>query len=124
MSNTCYGNNTVFNDEDIDSGPGSGITCVRRGSMFSGGTLKRENGDTVQCNNGVVRCKKESGSLTIYTHGDFQRNGMYTCCINGLCINARILTNTKYTTLFNSSELNEFHYLSCLILLFFRHSND
>ena len=109
MSNTCFGNNTVFNDEDIDAE--SGFTCFRRGSMSTAGILMNQNGDIVQCNTGVVRCKKESGLLTIYTHGDFRRDGMYNCCINGLCINARIYRNSIYTTIFNSSELNEFHYL-------------
>ena len=82
-----------------------------------------EKGEVFLCNTGVVCCKKESGSLTIYTHGDFRRDGVYNCCINGLCINARIYRNSIYTTLFNSSELNEFYYLSLLLLLFFSHSS-
>ena len=123
MSNTCFGNNTVFNDEDVDDDVESGITCFRRGSMSTAGILMNQKGEVLECNTGVVRCKNESGSLTIYTHGDFRRDGMYNCCIDGLCINARIYRNINYTTIFKSSELNEFHYLSFLLLLFFSHSN-
>ena len=123
MSNTCFGNNTVFNDKDVHGNVGNGITCFRRGSMSTASILRSEKGEVVQCDTSVVRCKKESGSLTIYTHGDFRRDGMYNCCISGLCISTRIYRNSNYTTSFNSSELNEFHHLSFLTLLFFRHSN-
>ena len=93
MSNTCYGNNTVFNEEDIDDGAESGITCFRRRSMSKPSTLINKNGENVSCNEGTVRCMPGNGYLTIYTQGGFQRNGMYTCCIDGLCISMRILQN-------------------------------
>ena len=32
QSGICYGNNTVFNEDNVDDGPDSGITCFRRGS--------------------------------------------------------------------------------------------
>ena len=123
MSNTCFGNNTVFNDEEVHGDVESGITCFRRGSMSTASTLINQKGEFVLCNTGTVRCVPENGSLTIYTQGNFIRDGMYTCCIDGLCINARIYRHINYTTIFNSSELNEFHYLSFLLLLFFSHSN-
>ena len=54
-SNTCYGNNTVFNKEDIDSGAESEITCFRKGSMSTAGILKHPNGSIVGNDSGFVQ---------------------------------------------------------------------
>ena len=52
-----------------------------------------------------------NGFLTVYTQGNFglARNGMYTCCIDGVCISTRIYTNSEYNNLFDSGELHEFY---------------
>ena len=87
MSNTCYGNNAVFNENIIDNGLESGITCFRRGSMSTAGTLTDPDGNRVNCGNidNPVLCESGSRSLTLDTQGNGVRNGMYTCCIDGLC---------------------------------------
>ena len=109
QSNTCYGNNTVFNENDVDT-PDSGITCVIRGSTSTAGTLTNFLGYDVACDSGVVRCVPGSGFLIVYTQSNFNsaRNGMYTCCIDGLCISTRIYFETDYNDLFDSGELHEF----------------
>ena len=109
MSNTCYGNNTVFNQEDIDSA-NSGITCFRKGSMSTTGILKKPNGGgTVNCGNGFVQCKLVSGFLILFTQPDFPQSndGKYTCCIDGSSISARIYTNNSYNAFLNLCELLE-----------------
>ena len=110
QSNICYGNNTVFNESNVDDGPDSGITCFRRGSTSTAGTLMNFDGDDVACDSGVVRCVLGNGSLTVYTQGNFgpSRNGMYTCCIDGLCISTRIYTRPEYNNLFDSGELHQY----------------
>ena len=110
QASTCYGNNTVFNENYVDDGPESGITCFRRGSTSTAGTLMNFLGDDVACDAGVIRCVPGNGSLTVYTVAGFSsvRNGMYTCCIDGVCINTRIYTNSEYNNLFDSGELHEF----------------
>ena len=113
MSNTCYGNNTVFNENTIDDGLESGITCFRRGSTSTAGTLMDPDGDIVNCGNNPIRCMTGIGSLTVYTEGNFgngDRNGMYTCCIDGLCISVRIFRDQDYDDLFDppGSELHKF----------------
>ena len=113
MSNTCYGNNTVFNKEDIDSGAESGITCFRNGSSSTAGTLTNQDGESVACDSGVVQCVIGNGSLTFFTRDDFgqMRNGKYTCCIDGSCISARILTDGTYRSCLDSCELFEVKYI-------------
>ena len=110
QSNICYGNNTVFNENDVDDGPDSGITCFRRGSTSTEYTLTNVLGDNQACDSGVVRCVPGSGFLTVYavTGCGSSRNGMYTCCIDGLCISTRIHTRSEYNDLFDSGELYEF----------------
>ena len=117
MSNTCYANNTVFNKEDIDSGAESGITCFRKGSMSTNGTLMNQDGESVACDSGVVQCVIGNGSLTFFTLPNFssRRNGKYTCCIDGSCISARILTNKSYNDFLNSCELLEAKYIYTII---------
>ena len=107
QSGICYGNNTVFNDNDVHDGPESGITCFVRGSTSMIITLTYNDGDNVGCDTGVVRCVPGSGFLTVYTFGNFGRNGMYTCCIGGVCMNTRIYTDLQYNNLFDSGELHE-----------------
>ena len=109
MSNTCYGSNTVFNEKDIDNGADSGITCFRKGSMSTAGTLMNNNGENVACDSGVVQCVIGNGYLTFFTLNNFlsSRNGKYTCCIDGSCISARILTNNAYNNFLDSCELLE-----------------
>ena len=104
MSNTCYGNNTVFNEDTIDDGPESGVTCFRRGSTSTAGTLMNPAGNIVNCGNGPIHCETGNGSLTVYTEGSFgngDRNGMYTCCIDGRCISVRIFRREEYDDLFD-----------------------
>ena len=107
QSGICYGNNTVFNEDNVDDGPDSGITCFRRGSTSMAITLTDFLGEDIGCGNGVVRCVPGSGSLIVYTQGSFSsgRSGMYTCCIDGLCISTRIYTNSLYNDLFDLGEL-------------------
>ena len=107
QSNTCYGNNTVFNENYVDDGPDSGITCFVRGSTSTAGTLTYKVYD-VLCDVGTVQCVPGSGSLTVYTQENFNSNGMYTCCIDGLCISTRIYINLFYNNLFDSGELHEY----------------
>ena len=113
MSNTCYGNYTVFNKEDIDSG---GITCFRKGSMSTNGTLMNQDGESV-CDSDAVQCEIGNGSLTFFTLPNFEptNNGSYTCCISGSCISARILTNKSYSDFLNSCELLEAKYIHTII---------
>ena len=113
MSNTCYGNHTVFNKEDIDSGAESEITCFKKGSVSAAGILKYPNGSIVGNDSGVVRYEIGNGSLTFSTLPDFEptNNGNYTCCIDGSCIIARILTNNSYNEFLNSCELLEVKYI-------------
>ena len=115
MSNTCYGNYTVFNKEDIDSG---GITCFRKGSMSTNGTLMNQDGESVACDSDEIRCEIGNGSLTFFTLPDFEptNNESYTCCIDGSCISARILTNNSYNDFFNSCELLEAKYIIYTII--------
>ena len=110
MSSTCYGSNTVFNKEDIDSGAESGITCFRKGSMSLAGNLTNQDGESVACDSGVVQCVIGNGYLTFFTLQNFpsKRNGEYTCCIDGSCISARILTNGAFL---DSCELFEVKYI-------------
>ena len=109
MSNTCYGNNTVFNKEDIDSGAESGIKCIRKGSESTAGILKCPNGRKVYCDSGVIRCEIGKGFLIFFTLPGFPstKNGKYTCCIDGSCISARIFTNNAYNAFLDSCELFE-----------------
>ena len=108
MSNACYGNNTVFKKEDIDSGAESGITCFRKESMAIAAILKHPNGNSVNLDSGVVLCVIGNGHLTSFTLPNFgtSSNGQYTCCITGSCISAiyRIL---KYNDILHSYELLE-----------------
>ena len=111
MSNTCYGNNTVFNKEDIDSGAASGITCTRKGSTSLAGILMNQTGGVVACHKGAIQCEIGEGSLTFFTYEETlssKRNGMYTCCIDSLCISARIYKNSAYDNFLSGSELQEF----------------
>ena len=118
QSNTCYGNNTVFNENYVDDGPESGITCFRTGSTSTAGTLTNFLGDDVACDNGVVRCVPGNGSLTVYTQGDFasHRNGIYTWCIDGVCISTRIYTGPAYNNLFDSGELHSIASLHIIVV--------
>ena len=110
QSDICYGDNTVFNENDVDNGPESGITCFRRGSTSTEYTLTNFNGDNVACDAGVVQCVPGNGFLIVYTQGNFNsgRSGMYTCCIDGKCISTRIYVEDDYNDLFDSGELHEF----------------
>ena len=107
QSGICYGNNTVFNEDNVDDGPDSGITCFRRGSTSMAITLTNFLGEDIGCGGGVVRCVPGNGSLIVYTLEIFSsgRSGMYTCCIDGVCISTRIYTNSLYNDLFDLGEL-------------------
>ena len=117
MSNTCYGSNTVFNEDTIDDGPESGVTCFRRGSTSTAGTLMDPAEDIVSCDDNPIRCKTGSGSLTVYTGGGFGNgdNGMYTCCIDERCISVRIFRRQEYEDLFDPPgelySITLFHYI-------------
>ena len=111
--NTCYGDNTVFNEEDINGSAETGITCFRKGSLSPTGILKSPNGSVIGNDSSVVQYDIGNGSLTFFTLPDFEptNNGKYTCCINGSCISARILTNNSYYDFLNSCELLETKYI-------------
>ena len=114
---TCYGSNTVFNEDTIDDGPESGVTCFRRGSTSTAGTLMDPAEDIVSCDDNPIRCKTGSGSLTVYTGGGFGNgdNGMYTCCIDERCISVRIFRRQEYEDLFDPPgelySITLFHYI-------------
>ena len=111
QSDTCYGNNTVFNENDIDNNAGSRVTCFRRGSTSTDNVLFNNEGEDVSCDSGAVQCVIGSGFITIVTPSNFggMRNGMYTCTIDGLSINTRIYIQSDYNNLFDSGELHEFY---------------
>ena len=117
-SNICYGNNTVFNKADVVDGPESGITCFRRGSTSTAGTLTNFLEENVGCDSGVVRCVIGSGFLTIFVLPNFGsgRNGIYTCCIDGVCISTRIFTQSEYFDLFDPP--GELHNLNPLLYIY------
>ncbi len=83
----------------IDDSASKGITCSRKNSTATGTwTL---DGIEVDCSNttGPVRCtRQQSGSVTLYTAGPYSKSGddvavpegVYTCCIDGLCTSIRL----------------------------------
>ena len=79
QSDTCYGNNTVFNENDIDNNAGSRVTCFRRGSTSTDNVLFNNEGEDVSCDSGAVQCVIGSGFITIVTPSNFggMRNGTY-----------------------------------------------
>ncbi len=97
-NNQCLANYTVVSASIIDDSASKGITCSRKDSTATGTwTL---DGDEVDCSDttGPVRCTiQQSGSVTLYTAGPYDNGGdtavpegVYTCCIDGLCISIRL----------------------------------
>ena len=98
-NNQCLANYTVVSASIIDDSASKGITCSRKDSTANGTwTL---DGVEVDCSNttGPVRCtRQQSGSVTLYTAGPYKKGGddvavpegVYTCCIDGLCISIRL----------------------------------
>ena len=69
----------------------------------------------MDCSNttGPVRCtRQQSGSVTLYTAGPYDSSGddvavpegVYTCCIDGLCISIRLLQFATVGSMFPFSE--------------------
>ena len=98
-NNQCLANYTVVSASIIDDSASKGITCSRKDSTATGTwTL---DGVEVDCNDttGPVRCTiQQPGSVTLYTAGPYNNSGhdvavpegVYTCCIDGLCISIRL----------------------------------
>ena len=93
--NQCLANYTVVSASIIDDSASKGITCSRKDSTATG--TWTHNGTEVDCSDttGPVRCtRQQSGSVTLYTasSGDDVAvpEGVYTCCIDGLCISIRL----------------------------------
>ena len=61
---------------------------------------------TCGSNSGPVQCQTGSGNVIIYTATGFSghHNGIYTCCIDSHCINARIYQQNDYRNLFDSGK--------------------
>ena len=98
-NNQCLADNTVVSASIIDGSASKGITCSRKDSTANGSwTL---DGVEVDCSSttGPVRCtRQQPGSVTLYTAGSYASSGddvavpegIYTCCIDGLCISIRL----------------------------------
>ena len=98
-NNQCLANYTVVSASLIDNSASKGITCSRKDSTATGTwTL---DGVEVDCSDttGPVRCtRQQPGSVTLYTAGLYKNNGddvavsegVYTCCIDGMCISIRL----------------------------------
>ena len=107
-SNQCLANYTIFNEDRIDHDtPDQGVTCSRKNSTATDGTWTY-NGNIINCTSGdTSRCVRAPGSITIYTteFGDSPRpNGIYTCCIEGLCISIRIYYSDDLRVVFPDSK--------------------
>ncbi len=114
-NNQCLANYTVFSASIIDDSASKGITCSRKDSTATGTwTL---NGVEVNCSNttGPVRCTRhQSGSVTLYTAGPYGSSGddtavpegVYTCCIDGLCISIRLW---QFATVGSMLSFSEWH---------------
>ena len=106
-SNQCLANYTIFNEDRIDDTLSQGVTCSRKNSTATDGTWTY-NGNIINCASGETsRCVRAPGSITIYTveFGDPPRpNGIYTCCIEGLCIIIRIYHSNDLRVVFPNSK--------------------
>ncbi len=95
----CLASYTVVSASLIDDSANEGITCSRKDSTaIATWTL---DGTAVDCSDttGPVRCtRQQSGSVTLYTVGPYSSSGddtavpegVYTCCIDGLCSSIRL----------------------------------
>ena len=108
QNGNCYSNNTVFNEKIIDDNPSNGVNCIKRGSTSTNGQWIQPNNISLTCdtNRGPVQCQTGAGNVIIYTAMGFNNghNGMYTCCIESHCINARIYRDSEYQNLFDSGK--------------------
>ena len=93
----CLANNTLINENNIDDDYMKGINCSKKDSTAINGTWRYDlNGSVVECDENLVTCKREPGSITLYTvFNDMEDRpgwpeGKYTCCIEGLCISIRL----------------------------------
>ena len=108
-NNQCIADYTVVSASIIDDSASKGITCSRKGSTATGTwTL---DGVEVDCSDttGHVRCtRQQPGSVTLYTVGPYDSSGddeavpegVYTCCIDGLCISIRLWQFTTVSSMF------------------------
>ena len=61
---------------------------------------------------GPVRCTQQPGSVTLYTAGPYKKGGddvavpegVYTCCIDELCISIRLWQFATIQTMLSYSE--------------------
>ena len=108
QNENCYANNTVFNENIIDDSLSNGINCIKRGSTSTNGQWIQPDNTPLTCgsNSGPVRCQTGTGNVIIYTVTRLtgRHNGMYTCCIDNNCINARIYRESDYQNLFDSGK--------------------
>ena len=112
-NNQCLADYTVVSASIIDESANKGITCSRKDSTAKGTwTL---DGVEVDCSNtttGPVRCTRhQSGSVTLYTAGPYNNGGdtavpegIYTCCIDGLCISIRLWRFATVASMFSFGE--------------------
>ena len=107
--NQCLANNTVVSASIIDNSASKGITCCRKDSTATG--TWTHNGVEVECSDttGPVKCTiHQSGSVTLYTAGPYNNGGddvavpegIYTCCIDGLCISIRLWQFATVSSMF------------------------
>ena len=112
-NNQCLADNTVVSASIIDGSASNGITCSMKDSTATG--TWTHNGVDVDCSDtaGPVRCnRQQSGSVTLYTDGPYDSSGddeavpegIYTCCIDGLCISIRLWQFAKVGSIFPFSE--------------------
>ncbi len=97
----------------IDDSASKGITCSRIDSTATGTwTL---DGVEVDCSDttGPVRCtRQQPGSVTLYTAGPYDSSGddiavpegVYTCCIDGLCTSIRLWQFATVSSMLSYSE--------------------
>ena len=112
-SDQCLADYTILNENHIDDYVSKGVTCSKRDSTATDGTWTYEtNGTVINCNDitGEVRCKREPGSVTLYTAFGCDGcgeapwpNGIYTCCIVGSCISIRVYQADDLETLLPNS---------------------
>ena len=112
-NNQCLANYTVVSASIIDDSDSKGITCSRKDSTATG--TWTHNGTEVDCSNttGPVRCTgQQPGSVTLYTAGPYDSSGddvavpegIYTCCIEELCISIRLWQFATVSSMLPFSE--------------------
>ena len=102
----CLANYTVVSASIIDGNATKGITCSRKDSTAIGTWTHSADQHEIKCDEGQVRCIKESGSVTLYTVEPSKgiTETIYTCCIDGLCTSIRLWQFSTITKTYPYSE--------------------